>query len=145
MEECTSGSVVEISLSRKGTCLMPMKLSQTSETEFFAHPGKYKADFTKWIQADFREWSWADYTYTASQQTLLIVSGSPTNPILGEVTNSPPHIGNSLWVIGNKKKESSVYSHTVVEKGGKKEREKECVVALTQPFFFALERREIKF
>ena len=47
--------------------------------------------------------------------------------------HSSPYIGNSLWVIGNNKKESSVCSHTVVERGGKKEREKEHVVALTQP------------
>ena len=44
-----------------------------------------KADLIEWIKADFREWSKADSTYTASQQTLLIISGSPSNPILGEV------------------------------------------------------------
>ena len=37
-------------------------------------------------KADFQEWSKADSTYAASQQTLFIVSGSPSNPILGEVT-----------------------------------------------------------
>ena len=45
-----------------------------------------KADFIEWIKADFREWSKADSTYAASQQTLFIVSGSPSNLILGEVT-----------------------------------------------------------
>ena len=48
--------------------------------------GMGKADFREWIKADFREWSKADSTYAASQQTLFIVSGSPSNPILGEVT-----------------------------------------------------------
>ena len=47
--------------------------------------GMGKADFIEWIKADFREWSKADSTYAASQQTLFIVSGSPSNPILGEV------------------------------------------------------------
>ena len=47
--------------------------------------GMGKADFIEWIKADFREWSKADSTYAASQQTLFIVFGSPSNPILGEV------------------------------------------------------------
>ena len=47
--------------------------------------GMGKAEFIEWIKADFREWSKADSTYAASQQTLFIVSGSPSNPILGEV------------------------------------------------------------
>ena len=47
--------------------------------------GMDKADFREWIKADFREWSKADSTYAASQQTLFIVSGSPSNPIPGEV------------------------------------------------------------
>ena len=50
-----------------------------------------------------------------------------------------------LWVIRKHKRADATCSHTVVlEMGGKKEREKECVVALTQPSFCALERREIK-
>ena len=44
------------------------------------------AEFMGCIKADFQEWSKADSTYAASQQTLFIVSGSTTNPILGEVT-----------------------------------------------------------
>ena len=48
-------------------------------------------------------------------------------------------------IIRNHKAVSATCPHIVVEKGGKKEREKECVVTLTQPFFYALERREIKF
>ena len=48
--------------------------------------GMGKADFIEWIKADFQEWSKADSTYAASQQTLFIVSGSPSNLILGEVT-----------------------------------------------------------
>ena len=48
--------------------------------------GMGRANFIEWIKADFREWSKADSTYAASQQTLFIVSGSPSNPILGEVT-----------------------------------------------------------
>ena len=43
--------------------------------------GMGKADFREWIRLIFR----ADSTYAASQQTLFIVSGSPSNPILGEV------------------------------------------------------------
>ena len=54
-------------------------------------------------------------------------------------------IGKLLWVIRKHKRAYAIGSYTVVEKGGKKEREKECVVALTQPSFCALERREIKF
>ena len=46
--------------------------------------GMGKANFREW-KADFREWSKADPTYAALQQTLLIVSASPSNPILGEV------------------------------------------------------------
>ena len=48
-------------------------------------------------------------------------------------------------MIRKHKRAYAIGSYTVVEKGGKKEREKECVVALTQPSFCALERREIKF
>ena len=48
--------------------------------------GMGKANFIKWIKADFREWSKADSTYATSQLTLFIVSGSPSNAILGEVT-----------------------------------------------------------
>ena len=48
--------------------------------------GMGKADFIEWIKADFWEWSKADSTYAASQETLFIVSGSLSNPILGEVT-----------------------------------------------------------
>ena len=49
-----------------------------------------------------------------------------------------------LWVIRKHKRLGATCSHTVVvEMGGKKEREKECVVELTQPFFDALERTEI--
>ena len=44
-----------------------------------------KADFIERIKAEFRDWIKADST-AASQQTLFIVSGSPSNPILGEVT-----------------------------------------------------------
>ena len=51
--------------------------------------GMGKADFIEWIKADFREWSKADSNYAASQQTLFIVSGSPSNPILGEVMLGP--------------------------------------------------------
>ena len=45
-----------------------------------------KADFIEWIKADFREWSKADSSNAASQQTLFIVSGSPSNPNLEELT-----------------------------------------------------------
>ena len=45
-----------------------------------------KADFIERIKAGFRDWSKADSTYAAAQQTLLIVTGSPSNPILGEGT-----------------------------------------------------------
>ena len=49
--------------------------------------GMGKADFIEWIKADFRECEFrADSTHAASQQNLFIVSGSPFNPILGEVT-----------------------------------------------------------
>ena len=44
-----------------------------------------KTDFREWIKADFGEWSKADSTCAAWQQTLFIVSGSLSNPILGEV------------------------------------------------------------
>ena len=46
--------------------------------------GMGKANFREWIKADFREWTKADSTH-ASQQTLFIVSGSPSDPIPGEV------------------------------------------------------------
>ena len=39
----------------------------------------------------------------------------------------------------------NIYKRGRVEKGGKKERKKECVMALTQPFCSVLERRQIKF
>ena len=60
----------------------PNVLSEPTE---LARGGMGKADFIEWIKADFREWSKADSTYAASQQTLFIVSGSPSSPILGEV------------------------------------------------------------
>ena len=48
--------------------------------------GMGKADFIERIKADFRESSKADSTNAASQQNLFIVSGSPSNLILREVT-----------------------------------------------------------
>ena len=42
--------------------------------------GMGKADYIEWIKADLQKWSKADSTYAASQQTLFIVSGSPSNP-----------------------------------------------------------------
>ena len=40
-------------------------------------------------------------------------------------------IGKLLWVIRKHKTVSATCPHIVVEKGGEKERQKECVVALT--------------
>ena len=48
--------------------------------------GMGKADFIEWNKTDLQEWSKADSINAASQKTLFIVSGSPSNQILGQVT-----------------------------------------------------------